>query len=70
MTCSQYRHKHKHSLSLLLTCPRRLTEQTLDACQTKRQRSDQVAVELRYVCRHLQAWQLLGKELTLQVGGH
>ena len=45
-----------------------MTEQTLDACQTKRQRSDQVAVEMRYICRHLQQWQLLGKELTLQVG--
>jgi hypothetical protein len=55
-------------LAALCRGPCRLTEHTLDACQTKRQRSDQVAVELRYICRHLQQWQLLGKELTLQVG--
>ena len=44
----------------------RLVEQTLDSCQLKRVKSSVVKVDLRWLCTHLQRWNLLGREFNLQ----
>lgn len=46
--------------------PRRLIEQTLDTCQLKRVRASVVRVDLRWLCTHLQRWNLLGRDFNLQ----
>ncbi|KAF5840410.1 hypothetical protein DUNSADRAFT_16787 [Dunaliella salina] len=51
---------------LLLKRGRRLTEQTLDSCQLKRVRASMVSVDLRWLCTHLQRWNLLGRDFNLQ----
>mmetsp|Transcript_2579 Transcript_2579/g.4376 ORF Transcript_2579/g.4376 Transcript_2579/m.4376 type:complete len:436 (+) Transcript_2579:107-1414(+) len=51
---------------ILLKRGRRLVEQTLDTCQLKRVRSAAVKVDLRWLCTHLQRWNLLGRDFNLQ----
>lgn len=53
------------SAGALLRKSRRLTEQTLERCQLKRVRAAQVTVDLRYICKHLQQWNLLGNYFSL-----
>ncbi|KAL6756834.1 hypothetical protein V8C86DRAFT_2641855 [Haematococcus lacustris] len=52
--------------ALLLKRGRKLVEQTLDSCQLKRVRSSIVKVDLRWLCTHLQRWNLLGRDFNLQ----
>ncbi|GAX72798.1 hypothetical protein CEUSTIGMA_g253.t1 [Chlamydomonas eustigma] len=51
---------------LLLKRGRKLVEQTLDSCQLKRVKSSVVKVDLRWLCNHLQRWNLLNKDFNLQ----
>lgn len=62
----KFDHAYTPGTELLLKKGRRLTEQTLDACQLKRVRSSEVLVDLRYLCNHLIKWNLLLREFSFQ----
>lgn len=62
----KFDHAYTPGTELLLKKGRRLTEQTLDACQLKRVRSSEVRVDLRYLCNHLIKWNLLLREFSFQ----
>jgi len=59
-------HAASDKVRTLLEQGRRLTEQTLDACQYKRVRAATVSVEAVTVCRNLQKWKLLRRDFNIQ----